>query len=112
MLDGELIVPGPEGKPDFEKIMSRIRSKISNIPIQIVVFDVIYGKYDSLINQPLLLRKEWIVKNISIQNHLVISNFFRGQALAFFELVKEKDLEGIVIKKENSLYKLNHRSKD
>ncbi len=58
VLDGEIIVPGKDGKPDFEAMMERFQSKRSNHHIQFSVFDVIYHKGEMITHLPLIERKD------------------------------------------------------
>ncbi|MBS4221722.1 hypothetical protein [Lederbergia citrea] len=42
-LDGEIIVTNSEGRPDFEAVMERYKSKKSELKITFCVFDTIYS---------------------------------------------------------------------
>lgn len=60
MLDGEIIVTDPAGKPDFEAMMSRFMSKrnvIENGTLSYVVFDIIQFKGEPVTRLPLIERK-------------------------------------------------------
>ena len=57
VIDGELIVPGDNEKPDFEAMMERFQSNKSLRFIQYGVFDVIYFKGEKVTNLTLIERK-------------------------------------------------------
>ncbi|MCM2676310.1 ATP-dependent DNA ligase [Alkalicoccobacillus plakortidis] len=50
MLDGELIALDDEGKPDFEALQLRSRSKklVDQVPLQFVAFDSLYHQHKRL----------------------------------------------------------------
>lgn len=53
ILDGELIVPGDDGKPEFELMMERFQSSKSNHFIQYCVFDIIQYNDQNVTSLPL-----------------------------------------------------------
>lgn len=113
MLDGELVALDEEGKPDFETLQLRSRSKklIRQVPLQFVAFDSLYHQNERITSKPLHKRKEKVAVSLpQNQQTLVAHNFVIGQAQNYFQLVKEMDLEGIVVKNPNSIYKTNTRS--
>ena len=113
MLDGEIIALDDEGKPDFEALQLRSRSKklIDQVPLQFVAFDSLYHQHKRITSKPLHERKEKVAVSLpQNQQTLVAHNFVMGQAQNYFQLVKEMDLEGIVVKDPNSIYKTNTRS--
>ncbi|WP_096186250.1 ATP-dependent DNA ligase [Evansella halocellulosilytica] len=112
ILDGELIVPGPEGKPDFEAMMERFMSNKKKHPIQFVVFDIIYHENKKVASLPLYLRKELLAELALDSSHIVLSKWLEGNAEAYFDLVQQQGLEGIVMKESHSKYEINKRSRN
>jgi len=111
ILDGEVIAPDKDSKPDFEAVMRRFRSNKSKIPIQFVVFDILYFKGEKITHLPLLERKELLSKVVPKDNpNIVEIQWMTGNGTAFFELVKKHDLEGLVFKNSKSIYEVNKRS--
>ncbi|MCO1604529.1 ATP-dependent DNA ligase [Desulfosporosinus nitroreducens] len=119
ILDGEIIMPDQEGKPDFEGLMVRFQTKNKqrikilsfSSPVTYCVFDVLCFEGKMVTNLPLEERKELlnrlvpdglprITKTLSLQ----------GKGKVLFESIKKKDLEGIVLKKKNSKYEVGKRS--
>lgn len=113
VLDGEIIVTDDDGKPNFEKVMERFRSKKSPHEISFTVFDVLYYKGEKVTGLSLLQRKELLEKVIPQDTPLLTKvQWTRGNGVAYFNLVKEMGLEGIVSKRENSTYQIDKRSDD
>lgn len=90
--------------------MKRFMSKKSAHKIVYCVFDVIYKDGQSIASKPLTVRKT--VLNSLELNHpnVCIIEGIQGNGLAYFNLVKEMNLEGIVLKKSDSSYEINKRS--
>ena len=119
ILDGEIIISDEDGKPDFEELMSRFQvsstrriptmSKLK--PVTFCAFDVVYYKGKRVSHLPLIERKE-ILNNILPEKLPLIAKVpsIKGNGKALFELVKEQNLEGIVLKKKDSKYELGKRS--
>ncbi|RRN67557.1 hypothetical protein EI200_22505 [Peribacillus simplex] len=112
ILDGEIIVTDQKGKPDFEAMMQRFSSKKSEHAIQYCVFDVIYHNGQKVTQLPLNERKELLEDIIEDSNLICKVQWMYGNSPAYFELVKQQGLEGIVQKKANSQYQINKRSQD
>ena len=113
ILDGEIIVTDDNGKPDFEAVMERFRSKKSGHEISFSAFDVLHYKNKSIANLPLLERKE-ILNDIIPEDTLLFNQvkWITGEGINYFKLTQLHDLEGIVLKKANSKYQVNKRSND
>lgn len=113
ILDGELIVPDELGKPDFEAVMQRFQSKHSNHFVQYCVFDLIYLKDEKVTHFPLIERKLLLEKILPADNdHIVPVKWILGYGNAYFDLVRQKALEGIVLKSKDSKYCIDKRSHD
>jgi DNA ligase 1 len=119
VLDGEVIITDSSGKPDFEAVMSRfsmfnsdkVKYLAKHEPVSLVVFDVLYHKGEKVIHLPLYKRKEILDEIISVNTPIlskVMSIESNGTTL--FELIKEQNLEGIVLKKKDSTYEIGKRS--
>ncbi|PLR99552.1 ATP-dependent DNA ligase [Bacillus sp. T33-2] len=113
VLDGELIVTDKDGKPDFEACMERFSSSRSPHEVSFSVFDVLYHKGDKITHLPLLDRKE-ILEEIIMEDTPIINKvkWTEGNGVAYFDLIKQHDLEGVVLKKADSKYQINKRSQD
>lgn len=111
VLDCELIAVN-EGKCDFELLQQEYRSKHRSIPLQLVVFDILFLEGEDLRKKPLLERKLLLDETITESDKLVISKYIDGsKAVEYFELIKQHDLEGIVMKEKNSIYESRRSEK-
>jgi bifunctional non-homologous end joining protein LigD len=115
ILDGELVVLDKSGLPSFHNSLIRetVRNKKNlkyyqnNYPIKYMVFDVLQYKDKLLTKFPLYERKqllEELFKSIISENDTIrLSDvFLDGKDL--FQKMKQKNMEGIVSKRMNSLY--------
>lgn len=113
VLDGEIIVTDDQGRPDFEAVMERFRSKRSLHSISFSVFDILYLNNEKITSLPLLERKGILVDVIADDTPLLNKvQWVEGKGVQYFELIKERDLEGTVQKKADSKYQTNKRSRD
>jgi DNA ligase 1 len=119
VLDGKVVVTDSSGKPDFEAVMSRfsmfnsdnVKYMAQHDPVSFVVFDVLYHKGEKVTHLPLYKRKE-ILNGIIPVNTPILSKVMsiESNGTALFKLIKEKNLEGIVLKKKESTYEIGKRS--
>jgi DNA ligase 1 len=113
ILDGEMIAFGPNGKPDFELVMSRFQSsRLKSLQsVHFAAFDVLFINGKSEMHLPLSSRLELLHELVATSEHLsVVESHVDGDAL--YQAVKASGLEGIVSKRKDSRYTLDHRSKE
>ncbi|MGG3509703.1 ATP-dependent DNA ligase [Paenibacillus lautus] len=113
ILDGEVACIDPEtGRIDFELVMNRFQAKKSEKiqkltsiqPVTYVVFDVLQYKGKNLRKMPLMNRKE-ILSGIPMPNkHFGVIPFIEAAGEALFTQMEAQELEGMVGKKQNSIY--------
>lgn len=119
ILDGELVVL-TDGKPDFYALQKRSlmgdRFRISlaakNNPVQFVAYDILYFDGKDLTDSPQMKRKDILSKAVTEGHNLSISRFIEKNGIAFFELAKKEELEGIVAKRKDGLYHIGKRSRE
>lgn len=109
-LDGELIVTDENGKPDFELCMSRFHSKSKSVPVTFVAFDILTHKNIDVTGMSLMKRKELLERVLQENEQYKRIRIANGRATDFFEVVKQNNLEGIVLKAKDSRYVKNTRS--
>lgn len=111
VLDGEIVV-FKDGKPDFFRLQrrsllsDRLKIKLSAAahPATFAAFDILYWQGETLTEKPLLERKRLLESAITENNRLVLSRYIEEKGVAFFDLAKRENLEGIVAKEKNSRY--------
>jgi bifunctional non-homologous end joining protein LigD len=111
LFDAEIVCLDDEGKPIFKRVINRMMSSgETNIqkltksnPVYCYIFDCLYLDGRSLVNEPLLKRKEWLKDAIRPETPYRLSEFVEdGDAL--FEAAKLHTLEGIMAKQKTSKY--------
>ncbi|MBT2677363.1 ATP-dependent DNA ligase [Bacillus sp. ISL-35] len=112
ILDGEIIVPDNGNKPDFEKMMERFSSNNNQNFIQYCVFDIIQFNGERVTSLPLVNRKELLANVLEPADNIVLTRFIEGYGVEYFNLIKQQELEGIVLKRKHSKYQINKRSND
>lgn len=121
ILDGEAIGFNKEtGEylPFQETIQRKRKHNVSEmakqIPLKYLVFDILYLNGEETINLPLIERRKLLNKivkkggNIEIDSHLETSDV--SDVENFFNEAKHKRLEGIMVKKPDSLYEAGARA--
>lgn len=119
ILDGELVVL-TDGKPDFYALQKRslmgdkfrIQLAARKNPVQFAAYDILYCDGRDITDMPQIERKAILSKNVKEGNGLSISRYIEDKGIAFFELAKEQNLEGIVAKKKDGLYHIGKRTRD
>jgi len=115
VLDGELVVLDDAGQPSFHNVLVRetVKSKrnlqyyLRNYPVNYIMFDILMNNGQLLTNRPLFERKKILEQVISpltaASETFSISQVYEdGEKL--YETMKQRNMEGIVSKKLNSLY--------
>lgn len=120
ILDGELTVI-IDGKPNFEEVKRRslmsnrfkIDLALSKYPACFTAFDILYYKDGTVIDKPLLQRKALLQKAIKSENErIATTRYIEGQGVALYNAAAEQGLEGVVAKRNDSLYSMGNRTKD
>jgi bifunctional non-homologous end joining protein LigD len=110
VVDGEIIVVNDKGKPDFNALQEW-RSEADG-DLVYYLFDILWLDGYDLTNVPLIERKEILKQIIPAQGNIRISEAFETSATEFFALADKLDLEGIIAKKYDSIYKPDFRSRE
>ena len=119
ILDGELVVL-TDGKPNFYALQKRslmtdtfkISLSAKKNPVQFVAYDILYYNGKDLTGKPLIERKAILSKEVTEGYNLSISRWIENSGIAFFELAKKENLEGIVAKKKDGLYHIGRRTSE
>jgi len=89
----------------------KIEQATKSHPATFIAFDALYIN-EPIINRPLVERKEILTSIIQPSENVLVTPSMVGNGNDIFQLTKEKGMEGIVGKRIDSTYKLNHRSYD
>lgn len=107
------------GRPVFDDFSYRdrisqsgkISSAVHTHPATFVVFDLLYSAREHL-KEPLMERKKRLIDIVDSTPVLMPTMFVEGQGKALFELMKERNMEGIVAKRKRSIYVPGARSEE
>ena len=109
VLDGEIVVVDDQGHPDFQMLQNYQKSGSGHLLYY--VFDLLYFQGHDLTNLPLLRRKELLKKILPSSPKIRFSDHVSKEGVSFFNVVKEKGLEGIIAKHSQSAYRMGRRSR-
>ena len=106
VLDGEIVCLDAEGIPQFQKLQTRAQATRPNLsnPVIFYAFDLLYLDGYDLRGVPWSLRRQYLEEGLQASSWVRISQTIEGDGLAFYELVKERGLEGIVAKRKAAPY--------
>jgi bifunctional non-homologous end joining protein LigD len=104
VLDGEIVIVDEEGKSNFQ-LLQHYQSD-NNQVMEYRVFDLLSLNGVSTIDLPLVDRKKLLKELLPKKNNVIkYSDHIETKGEEFFKIAQEKDLEGIIAKKADSLYK-------
>src|SRR4051794_1296830 len=110
VLDGEVVVLNELGNPDFHKLQEYGINK--DFPLQYYVFDLLELNGKKLYSAPLIERKKLLAEIIKKNPVIKYSDHVEEHGEEFFEVIKERNLEGIMAKRMASEYYPGKRSAD
>lgn len=119
ILDGELVL-FDNGAPNFHKMQKRsimkdpfkIKITAKQNPVSYIAFDILVLEDENIMKLPLMERKAYLQRHVKDGERLYINRYIEEQGIAFYRLIEERNLEGIVAKHKDSLYQPGKRSRD
>ena len=119
VLDGELVVLR-DGVPDFFELQRRtlltdrfkIEMAAARHPASFVAYDCLCKDGRSIMDRPLLERKEALQSSVREDSLIAISRYIPTDGIGLFRAADERELEGVVAKRAASLYYPGRRTKD
>jgi bifunctional non-homologous end joining protein LigD len=104
IIDGEVIVSGEQGVPDYPALEAAIWNEPSRLVF--VAFDILHLDGRNLASLPLLQRKQalWQLVEHGL-GKIQYSEHFEGSALAIFRAIEKAGLESIISKRADSRYR-------
>jgi bifunctional non-homologous end joining protein LigD len=110
VLDGEIVAMDDEGRPAFQLMQQYGQG--GEIPICYYVFDCLSVGGKSIEYKPLLERKTILKSILPESDFIKYCDHVEERGVAFFEVVKEQGLEGVIAKRADSIYVQGARSAD
>ena len=119
ILDGEIVALDEQGRPSFSLMQQRtgFRPRKSRLPgrqgvtVIYYAFDLLYLDGLDVRRVPLEQRKQLLQEQITNSDVVKFSDHYPEKGLALFQAAAQKELEGILAKKRDSLY-VETRSRD
>jgi bifunctional non-homologous end joining protein LigD len=113
MIDGELVALR-DGQADFQLLMSRHSRRPRSVSffthsIQYVVFDLLYFRGRSLLDQPLSERRQMLREELPELPFVSLCEGVVGDGRAYFREAVARGYEGVVAKRLTSCYLPNQR---
>jgi len=120
LVDGEIVVLDEEGSPSFERLQSRINLSraadiaraVREVPASFVLFDLLRLDGRDLTGTALRIRKKTLRDILDGGPPVVFADHVETDGEAFFEVLAERGLEGMVAKRGDSPYQPGRRSPD
>ena len=118
VLDGEVVVMGDEGRPNFFHSLKRdlvrkthkIPMLMQSYPVNYMVFDILHHKGESVMDWPLYARLELLRDALDWHGCLNRVDAVEGRGTALFRAVEAEGLEGVVAKWKESPYLAGQKS--
>ena len=121
VLDGEVVAFGPDGKPSFGALQTRmhvgaaaeVRRRMADTPVAYLIFDVLWLDGRSLMERPWHERREvldGLGLGASAEPWRVPATHI-GEGDALLDATKANGLEGVVAKRTDSIYEPGRRSR-
>ena len=107
VLDGEIVVVDAEGRADFQALQHYQDSARGRLLYY--AFDLLYFQGHDLTGLPLLRRKELLKKILASSAKIRFSDHVWNEGVLFYNVAKEKGLEGVVAKHSQSTYETGRR---
>ena len=113
ILDGEVVVLDPDGRPDFQRVLVREQTttrdaaliKASRHPVVYMAFDLLYRNGEPLFDRPLIQRKKLLTELlVSPPSPIVESTYVLHRGKALFKEAEARGLEGVIAKAISSRY--------
>jgi bifunctional non-homologous end joining protein LigD len=116
ILDGEIVLFGADGAPDFAALRARLgahparaRAAATTRPAVFFAFDVIWHQGRDLRGRPLVDRRR-ILESLPLSGALALVDTHPGHAATVLAFAREHFLEGVVVKRADSLYRSGRSS--
>jgi bifunctional non-homologous end joining protein LigD len=116
ILDGEIVASGPGGKPDFAALQRRMHVRrptarlAAAVPVTYLVFDVMHLDGRDLLRVPYAQRRA-LLEDLGLPGpEAGVPPSFAGGGQAVLAASREHGLEGVVLKRLDSLYLPGRRS--
>jgi bifunctional non-homologous end joining protein LigD len=120
VVDGEIVVLDPHGRPSFERLQSRINvSRDSDVrkvmrehPVTYVAFDILQLDGRDLLDTALRIRKKTLQDVLTPTDGVIFADHVERDGEGFFDAIRGQGVEGMIGKRADSTYQPGRRSPD
>lgn len=110
VVDGEIVALDETGRPRFQALQHR--GSHPHYHIVFYAFDVLHVDGSDIIGEPIEKRRALLPKVIGKIPVIRVSDDLAGSASQVLEAVRSLGLEGVIAKRQGSMYQAGERSKD
>lgn len=118
ILDGEIVVFDEDDRPSFELLQPRIQvfdaataaRRAAEAPAYLIVFDLLYLDGHDLTDLPYLNRRRLLGKLLEDGDSWQVSPYQLDDGALLLEAARDRGLEGVIAKRQDSLYRPGKRS--
>jgi bifunctional non-homologous end joining protein LigD len=120
ILDGEVVAFDEAGRPSFQQLQTRmhltgheeIRQRRAKVPVAYALFDVLWLDGDWVVDRPYVDRRELLAGLIEPgPSPWQVAPSQTGDGTSMVEVTRQRELEGVVAKRLDSVYEPGHRSR-
>ncbi len=112
ILDGEVVAYDAQGKPDFQRLAQRfsatkpfdVKRAMQQVAVSYVTFDLLALEGLSLLELPLLARKQLLTQLVPARGPVRALDHIEGAGEALFAFCRDNKLEGVIEKRADSGY--------
>jgi len=109
VLDGEIVVVDDQGLPNFQMLQHYQGPGSGHLLYY--VFDLLYFRGHDLTGLPLVRRRGILKRTLPISSRIKFSDHVVKEGILFYNVAKEKGLEGIIAKHSQSTYEAGSRTR-
>jgi bifunctional non-homologous end joining protein LigD len=110
VVDGEIVVLNEKGLSNFSHLQEW-RSEADG-QLYYYLFDILWLDGRDLTELPLSERRQWLASIAPKNDILRVSEFYEASGTEFFAAARKMELEGIIAKKDDSVYTSGVRTRD
>lgn len=120
ILDGEIVALNDAGRPDFGRLQQRmhvkspgaVRGLLTGVPVNYLIFDVLYADGTSMVGKPYTERRE-VLEGLGLSGpNWAVPPIVVGNGPAALASSQALELEGIIAKRLTAKYQPARRSRD
>ncbi len=110
VLDGEIVALDERGRPDFALLQRRAGGDGAEVPVKLLLFDVLEADGRSLLDEPYTARREVLEGLVTGGDVIDVPPVFEGDVDEAFATSRRLGLEGVVAKRTDSPYRPGRRT--